>query len=153
MYFFGYKRVYITEDKKHFELARFAPLSDLQCHPNTAQYSFGQFSRFKGQPPILGLAVHESTPKDPAVSLHKQYCLDMDPYMKEYFINCRIPYKLGRTTRWNWERSGNVLPLFFQGLQPGKTGPLSQPGARSVSVWMEIHIICCSHRAYYFTYV
>lgn len=37
----------------------------------------------------------------------------MDPYMKEYFINCRIPYKLGRTTRWNWERSGNVLPLFF----------------------------------------
>lgn len=106
--YFGYKRVYITEDKQHFELARFASLSDLHCHLNTAQ-----FSRFKGQPPILGLAVHESTPEDPAVSLHKQHCLDMDPYMKEYFINCRIPYKLGRTTRWNWERSGNVLPLFF----------------------------------------
>lgn len=54
--------------------------------------------------------------------------------MKQYFINCRIPYKLGHIiTRWNWETVWECAPPFFQGLQPGKTGPLSQPGARRPS--------------------
>lgn len=68
----------------------------------------------------------------------------MDPYMK-VFHTLQDSVQIGPHNQT--ELSGNVLPLiffiifFFQGLQPGKTGPLSHPGARSHSVGMEIHVI------------
>lgn len=74
----------------------------------------------QGQRSILiwGLPVHLITPKHQALSLHKQRCLDMDPYINQYFINSRIPYKLGRViTRWNWETVWECAPHppFFPG--------------------------------------
>lgn len=55
--------------------------------------------------------------------------LNIDLYIKQCFINCRILYKLGCIiTRWSWETVWECAlpPFFFQGLcNQGKAGLFS----------------------------